>query len=124
LSIRFGEGQISNATIVDVDSSNPQATLIADLAEPGSLPADVYDCIILKEVLHLVAAPDVCIQNCGTALRGGGSLPVTVPALKRLSPVTLARTSGALRPPAWGYRQSRTVSAQNAYPALGGDATA
>jgi len=86
LSIRFGEGQISNATIVDVDSSNPQATLIADLAEPGSLPADVYDCMILTEVLHLVAAPDVCIQNCGTALRGGGSLPVTVPALKRLSP--------------------------------------
>ena len=62
---RFGEGQISKATIVDVDSSNPQATLIADLAEPGSLPADAYDCIILTEVLRLVAAPDVCIQNGG-----------------------------------------------------------
>jgi SAM-dependent methyltransferase len=83
---QFGEGHISKATIVDVDSSNPQATLIADLAEPGSLPADAYDCIILTEVLHLVASPDVCIQNCGTALRGGGSLLVTVPALKRVSP--------------------------------------
>lgn len=83
---QFGQGRVSTATIVDVDSANPQATLIADLTEPGSLAVEAYDCVILTEVLHLVASPGLCIENCGAALRGGGSLLVTVPALKRVSP--------------------------------------
>jgi Methyltransferase domain len=76
----------SQTTVVDVDRTNPHATLIADLCEPTSLPAGAYDCVVLAETLHLLPAPAACIANCQQALVSGGSLLVTVPALKRLSP--------------------------------------
>ena len=83
-SRRFGAP--SQTTIVDVDRANPRATLIADLCEPASLPVAAYDCIVLVETLHLLPAPTACITNCQRALVSGGSLLVTVPALKRLNP--------------------------------------
>ena len=76
----------SHPTVVDVDRTNPHATLIADLCAPASLPAETYDCIVLVETLHLLSAPAACIANCQQALVSGGTLLVTVPALKRLSP--------------------------------------
>jgi SAM-dependent methyltransferase len=83
-SRRFGApGQ---TTVVDVDRANPQATLSADLCDSASLPADAFDCIVLVETLHLLSAPAACLANCQRALVSGGSLLMTVPALKRLSP--------------------------------------
>jgi hypothetical protein len=83
-SRRFGAP--SRMTVIDIDPVNPRATLIADLCDSASLPADAYDCIVLVETLHLLSAPALCIANCQQALVSGGSLLVTVPALKRLSP--------------------------------------
>ncbi len=84
-SRRFGAA-LSRTTVVDVDRTNPHATLIADLCDPVSLPAVAYDSIILVETLHLLSAPAACVANCRRALVSGGSLLVTVPALKRVSP--------------------------------------
>lgn len=81
---RFGAP--SQTTVVDVDRTNPDATLIADLCDPDSLPAAAFDCIVLAETLHLLSTPAACIANCQRALVTGGSLLLTVPALKRLSP--------------------------------------
>ncbi len=81
----FGAAR-TRTTIVDINPANPDATLIADLCDPISLPAAAYDCIVLAETLHLLAEPAACIANCQHALAPGGSLLVTVPALKRMSP--------------------------------------
>jgi SAM-dependent methyltransferase len=83
-SRRFGAPV--RTTVVDVDRANPQATLSADLCDSASLPADAFDCIVLVETLHLLSAPAACLANCQRALVSGGSLLMTVPALKRLSP--------------------------------------
>jgi hypothetical protein len=83
-SRRFGTP--SQMTVVDIDGTNPHATLIADLCESASLPAAAYDCIVLVETLHLLSAPAACLANCQGALVSGGSVLMTVPALKRLSP--------------------------------------
>ena len=83
---QFGQGRVAASAVVDIDGSNPDATLIADLTEPGSLPVEAFDCIILTETLHLLTSPEVCVANCQTALRAGGALLLTVPALKRVSP--------------------------------------
>lgn len=82
----FGNGRTRSHSVVDIDAGNPRATLLADLCAPGSLPTESYDCIILTETLHLLSDPEACLANCWAALRRGGSLLVTVPALKRLSP--------------------------------------
>lgn len=83
---RFGAARVTTSTIVDIDGANRQATLIADLNEAGVLPAESFDCIILTEVLHLLKSPGTCLRSCHRALRGEGSLLITVPALKRLNP--------------------------------------
>ena len=83
---RFGGGHVSRSAVVDIDVSNPLATLVADLTEPDSLPAEAYDCIILTQTLHLLSRPGRCLETCHRALRSGGSLLLTAPTLSRVSP--------------------------------------
>jgi SAM-dependent methyltransferase len=83
---RFGEDQVSQSVVVDIDATNPNATLIADLQLPDALPPDSYDCIILTQTLHLLRRPGVCVANCFAALRPGGVLLATAPSVSRVSP--------------------------------------
>jgi len=83
---RFGEDRVSQSIVVDIEATNPKATLIADLQLPGSLPPDSYDCIILTQTLHLLRRPGVCVMNCFAALRPGGVLVATAPSVSRVSP--------------------------------------
>ena len=81
----FGAGVVTSA-VVDIDSANVRATLVADLSEADSLVPETYDCIILTQTLHLLRRPDHCIENCYRALRPAGVLLATAPALSRVSP--------------------------------------
>jgi hypothetical protein len=83
---RFGEDRVSQSIVADIDTTNPKATLIADLQLAGSLPPDSYDCIILTQTLHLLRRPGVCVMNCFAALRPGGVLLATAPSVSRVSP--------------------------------------
>jgi Methyltransferase domain len=83
---RFGAGRVAESVVVDIDASNPSATLIADLQQVGSLSPESYDCIILTQTLHLLRRPDHCIDNCFGALRRRGVLLATAPSLSRVSP--------------------------------------
>lgn len=83
---RFGAHKLSSITIIDVEPDNAAATLRADLAAPGSLPAAAFDVIILTQVLQLLTDPPAALANCARALRPGGTLLFTVPCLGRISP--------------------------------------
>lgn len=85
-AIRLGADRVTASTVVDIDVSNSRATLIADLSEPASLPADSYDCIILTQTLHLLRRPELCVENCYRGLQSGGVLLATAPSLSRVSP--------------------------------------
>jgi SAM-dependent methyltransferase len=85
-TMKFGDDRVSQSIVVDIDATNPRATLIADLQEAGSLAPDAYDCIILTQTLHLLRRPDQCIENCFRALRSGGALLATAPSVSRVSP--------------------------------------
>lgn len=65
--------------VVDIDADNPEATIVGDLCDPGTLQAEAYDCVILTQTLHLLAVPDVALASLWRSLRPGGSLIVTVP---------------------------------------------
>ena len=82
----FGAGRVATCTVVDIDSSNPRATLVADLSEADSLAPETYDCIILTQTLHLLRRPGRCLENCYGALRPAGVLLATAPSLSRVSP--------------------------------------
>lgn len=82
---RFAAGHLSGVTVIDIDPNNPEATLIADLCQPLSLPAGTFDCIICTQTLQFLTEPATALDNMRNALRPGGTLLLAAPALSRIS---------------------------------------
>ena len=78
-SRRFGRG-IEKQDILRYPAG-PKATIVGDLAEPGTLPSESFDCIILTQALHLIFDMTAAVQQLHRALRPGGVLLVTVPGI-------------------------------------------
>jgi SAM-dependent methyltransferase len=83
---RFGADRITDSEILDIDAANPDATLIADLAEARSLRAEHFDCVILTQTLQYVSDPEAVLQNVWQSLAPGGTALITVPCLSRIDP--------------------------------------
>jgi len=77
----FGASRVSRSDVVDIDPTNPKATIIADLNQASELPADSYDCIILTQTLQFVYALGDAIRYLYRSLKPGGVLLVTVPCI-------------------------------------------
>ena len=82
---RYGH-DVTSVDIVDIDPGNVRASIIADLAQPGSLPAGAFDCIVVPQTLQYVEDPHAAIANLWQALAPGGVLLVTVPCVARIDP--------------------------------------
>jgi hypothetical protein len=87
---RFGGDRVTRRHVVDIDSGQREATLIADLCAPGSLPASRFDCVIVTQTLQLLAEQTTALQNLWASLRSGGALLVTVPCISRIERKTPA----------------------------------
>jgi SAM-dependent methyltransferase len=81
----FG-GADAESTILDIDASNPRATLVADLSLPETLPDHAYDCFILTQTLQYVYDLRAAVASVHQVLRPGGVALVTVPSLSRIAP--------------------------------------
>jgi SAM-dependent methyltransferase len=79
---RFGH-DVTSVDIVDIDPRNPRVTVLADLAEPGSLSPATWDCVVVPQTLHFVDDPADAIANLWQAVRPGGVLLVTAPTVAR-----------------------------------------
>lgn len=82
----FGGDRVVSSDVVDVDETNEEATVIADLAKPGSLPAGVFDCAIVTQTLQYVSRPVVAVENLFQALAPGGVVMISVPCAARIDP--------------------------------------
>jgi SAM-dependent methyltransferase len=80
---RFGAARVTSVDILDIDPANTAATIVADLGERDSLPAERFDCIIFTQTLHLILDMETALANVWRALSPGGALLLTVPALGR-----------------------------------------
>lgn len=80
---RFGSG-VEGRDVLDIDASNPRATIVADLADSGALPDGAFDCFILTQTLHLVYDLPAAVRSCHRLLRPGGVLLATGPAVSRV----------------------------------------
>jgi SAM-dependent methyltransferase len=80
---RFGSG-VTKVDVLDLDRRNSDATVIADLGEPDSLPASTYDCFLLMQTLQYVARPELALANAWRALRPAGVLLLTVPTVQMI----------------------------------------
>lgn len=84
-SRRFGGAKVKRQDILNIDATNPAATIIGDLADPETLPTGHFDCIILTQTLHLVFDVAKAIANVRRALRPGGVALITVPGITPVS---------------------------------------
>jgi SAM-dependent methyltransferase len=82
---RFGTG-VERSDVLDINSANSRATIVADLTAADTLPSESFDCFILTQTLHLIYRVDAALRHAHRVLRPGGVLLVTVPAVIRVAP--------------------------------------
>jgi SAM-dependent methyltransferase len=75
---------VTAVDVVDVDGRNDRATILADLADPGALPTESFDCVVLPQTLQYVSDPSIAVANLWSALAPGGVLLLTVPAVAKI----------------------------------------
>lgn len=80
-SRRFGGAAIDRQDVVDIDRKNPAATIVGDLQDPSLLLDSEFDCILLPQTLQFIPDPGRAIENLRRALRPGGVLLLTAPAV-------------------------------------------
>ena len=82
-SQRLGTDVLTRS-VVDIDPTNPRATIVADLGVADSLPESRFDCFVATQTLQLV--PDIreAIRNGWRCLRPGGVMLATLPVVSRL----------------------------------------
>jgi SAM-dependent methyltransferase len=70
--------------VLDIDATNPLATVLGDVCDPATLPAQAFDCAVITQTLQYVRDPRAAVENVLSALRPGGSALITVPVVIRL----------------------------------------
>ncbi len=82
---RFGR-DVARADVLDIDPTNPRATLVADLTAADTLASDQFDCFILTQTLQFIYDSRAAVTHAQRLLRPGGVLLVTVPSVSRIAP--------------------------------------
>ena len=80
---RFGV-DVDRSEVLDVDSKNPLATIVADLASADAVPDASFDCFILTQTLQLIYDVPAAIACVHRALRPGGVVLVTAPGISQI----------------------------------------
>jgi SAM-dependent methyltransferase len=81
-SRKFGTGVTQQDVLQLHEQSN--ATVVGDISQPGVLPHDAFDCMIVTQTLHLVYDLPAAVRHLHEALRPGGVLLATVPGVSSI----------------------------------------
>jgi SAM-dependent methyltransferase len=81
---RFGDG-VTDSEVMDIDESNPRATIVGDLTRADHVASDSFDCVICTQVLLLIFDVRAAIRTLERILRPGGVLLATVPGITKVS---------------------------------------
>jgi len=80
---RFGRS-VSQADVLDIDASNPMATIVADLSDARGVASEGFDCFVLTQTLQFVYDVHAAIREAHRLLAPGGVLLATVPAISKI----------------------------------------
>jgi SAM-dependent methyltransferase len=81
---RYGGDCVTHSDILDIDPSNPRASLVGDLAEGHNLPSEAFDCIVLTQTLQFVFDVHKAVATLHRMLKPGGVLLTTVPGVSSI----------------------------------------
>jgi SAM-dependent methyltransferase len=79
----FGSA-VTKLDILHADSSNANATIIADLAEAANIPSNTYDCVICTQVLLLIYDFRAAVHHLHRILKPNGILLATLPGISHV----------------------------------------
>jgi ubiquinone/menaquinone biosynthesis C-methylase UbiE len=82
-TMTFGRNRVTKSDVLDIDTSNINATLYGDLRNLTGISDNTYDTIILTQVLQFIDDNDSVIRECHRILKKGGVILVTLPCLSR-----------------------------------------
>ncbi len=77
---------VERSEVLDINPSNPETTIVADLQSADAIPSNHFDCFILTQTLQYVYHLQAAVEHCHRVLRPGGVLLATVPAVSRIDP--------------------------------------
>jgi len=80
-TIRFGGSKVIRSDVLHINAGQPGATIVGDLSDPATLPADAFDCVILTQTLHLIFDMQKAIAAVERSLKQGGVLLLTTPGI-------------------------------------------
>jgi len=81
---RFGGGRIADSAVLDVESSNPNATYVADLTYCPQVPTNGFDCLILTQTLHMIYDVRAVLRTVHRILAPGGVVLATIPGISQI----------------------------------------
>jgi len=82
---RFGTA-VTRRDVLDINASNPLATIVADLSTAVDVPSASFDCILLTQTLQFIFDTPAALAHTCRLLRPGGVLLATVPGISRIAP--------------------------------------
>ena len=83
-TLALGGQRVRRHDILDIDETNPRATVLADLRVAPEIASDTYDCIILTQTLHVIDDMSAVLRECYRILKPEGVLLATFPAASRV----------------------------------------
>jgi len=80
---RFGT-RVDRSDVLDVDPTNRNATIVADLAAADTIADDSFDCFVLTQTLQYIYDFEAAVGHVHRILRPGGTVLCSVPAVSRV----------------------------------------
>jgi len=81
---RYGGDQVTKSDVLHASPGNPQATLVADLADAPEIPDAGFECVICTQTLLLIYDLKAAVATLHRILAPGGVALVTVPGVSRI----------------------------------------
>ena len=85
LTRKFGGDRVTKSDVLHYVEGNPEATIVGDITRVDELPADLFDCIIFTQTLHVIYDVHAAVRGLYRLLKPGGVLLATFPGLSKIS---------------------------------------
>ena len=104
-SKRFGNG-VTSFEVLHFEG-NPNATIVADLTDPKTIPENMVNCFICTQTIHMIYDFRAAIAGAHKLLDSGGTVLATMPGITQVSRYDMDR---------WGdYWRFTTLSALKSF---------
>lgn len=85
-TLRFGGDRVTHSDVLDVRANHAHATIVGDLTAPDGIPSEMFDCIIMTQVLGFIYDVHAAVHNVFRILKPGGCVLISVPGISQIVP--------------------------------------